>query len=188
MDGSSSSAKIDRVDFTRADLLRVQSFSCGDQPWEQYIDDYLKSAGLGGAIAQAERFGNSAWLYFLDGQLIGYGVLGMTRWRWPDPKDKTQYQHVVAFGVDKRFQGLPEGPREQRYSWRLFLDIMSEAQKKPSESRLLTLFVDERNQKAVRFYNAFLFDDVPEIRIEEDGNNYLGMAVKLPDSTAPHGA
>lgn len=174
---------LSKLRFRWEHLPLVQDFDCGDEPWEREIANYLKSEAADGALTQSEERGNGAWLYFNeDRALVGYAVIGLTNWRWPDPKTKKQYPHAVAIGVDRRFSGQPPGPREGRYSWQIVTDLMAEVLKYPDVGSVLTLFVHESNARAIAFYRNLQFEFVPGLNYVDrtTASTYLAMAVKLP--------
>src|SRR5437588_494581 len=74
--------------FDSGHLSRVKDFECGTQPWEVEVSDWIKAPrGAGGALDDMANLGTRVWLYETEAdELVGYGSLGETFWRWPDPK------------------------------------------------------------------------------------------------------
>src|SRR5713226_895376 len=100
------STELIRIPFTEELLPKVQSFECGDEPWEREVSDWLKSGrGTGSALDDLDH-GNQIWLYATaTGELIGVGSLGIAEQRWPRAKDpKIAVSILPMLGVDRRFQ------------------------------------------------------------------------------------
>src|SRR5580700_5824970 len=74
--------------FSASLLSRVQGFVCGTEPFEQEVAAWLQAArGAGGALDEMENAGTLVWLYESEaGELVGFGSLGVTQWRWDNPK------------------------------------------------------------------------------------------------------
>jgi GNAT superfamily N-acetyltransferase len=98
--------------------------------------------------------GTSVWLFLTEGRdLIGYGSLGQTNWRWPAPADKkVAVQVIPAVAIQKAYWGKPDGPREGRYSSLILDHLIAEATDRSDVSPLLGLFVHPDNQRAVKVY------------------------------------
>ena len=162
-----------------ADLLpAVATFDCGDGVWERFVSDWIKAAvGTGGA-ADALTFGTQVWLFHDPvGELVGFGSLAEAMHLPPlgSPSDTAPRASVVPFfGIDRRFHGQPPGPREQRFAYRIFRELIAEAAKVRDERPLLILEVDTENTRAERFYReSFGFADIsPPEADAETGRSY----------------
>src|SRR5262249_37006244 len=105
--------------------------------------------------------GNAVWLYVTDGDLVGFGSLGIALQRWPRAKDpQINVSIIPMLGVDKKYWGQPPGPRESRYSPRLLDDLIAEAMKHSAERPILILFVNEKNTRAVKLYERAGFKEL----------------------------
>ena len=145
-----------KTPFTQALLPKVIDFSCGCQPWEIEVSEWIKmprgSGSLPGALDEMESQEScQVWLYGTEGgELVGFGSLGGTKWRWPRPnKDPQVSINVIPYlGISVEFQGKPE-----RYAAQILSDLRAEACMHVEREPILGLFVDVRNQKAIRFYS-----------------------------------
>jgi len=79
--------------------------------------------------------GTKVWLYETEAdELVGFGSLGVTHWRWDNPK-KGQWTPIYIipfFGVRKTFWEQPPGPKSERYSRRIFEDLLYKAINDPN--------------------------------------------------------
>src|SRR5262249_3651062 len=103
---------------------------------------------------QALTRGTAVWLYATpERELVGYGSLGKTSWRWPDPNSpKVAINIIPAVAIQKPFWGKPEGPREARQSSLLLAQLVAEATERTETLPLLGLFVLPENHRAVKLY------------------------------------
>jgi hypothetical protein len=144
-------------------LSRVQGFSCGGEAWEQDVARWIQlPRGQGGALDAMADLGTEVWLYErTDGQVVGFGSLGVTTWRYPNPKksDRVAVQIVPYFGIRHEYKGLPPAPcpREERYAFRIFADLLAKARERIARSDLLGLLVHRDNARAIAFYQRFGF-------------------------------
>jgi GNAT superfamily N-acetyltransferase len=137
------------------DLLEaVADFHCGDEPHERELADWVRQEAL-----QAMAGGTDVWLFATaEGELVGYGSLGTTRWKWPDPAGpKVPLQIIPAVAIQKAYWGKPEGPREGRYSSQILDHLIAEATDRSAVSPLLGLFVHPDNERAIRVYQRVGF-------------------------------
>src|SRR5262249_21740226 len=127
------------------------------------VADYIQGArGTGSALDDMANNGTSVWLYeTVAGELVGYGSLGTTQWRWDDPKKGswTPIYIIPFYGVQTPFQGQPPGDKADRYGRRIFEDLMGKALAHPEKRRLLALCVHPKNEKAIKVYRDFGFID-----------------------------
>jgi ribosomal protein S18 acetylase RimI-like enzyme len=180
------SGLLTKVSFDKSRLPDVSTFECGDvgEPWCDDVSNWIKSDE--GVLVDMARFKTKVWLYHnAEGQLVGYGSLGISKWEWPDmASPRTKVHHIPYFGVDKAFHGLPAGPPEGRYGAVIIRDLIEEARARhaPDITPIITLFVDERNHPAIKFYRRNEFRDYSEKRLESDvtpGIFNLGMIFLL---------
>lgn len=144
------------VDFSAALLPRVAGFDCGQLDYEKEVADWLKAPRGSGGAADAVELGEAkVWLYETTiGELVGYGSLGVTHWRHPNPKKSPKIaMHIIPFfGVRTEFRGRPPGERKTHYSSLIFNDLLARALDWPDKHRWLVLCVDAANVRAINFY------------------------------------
>ena len=99
------------------------------------------------------------WLYRLaDGTLVGFAALAETAWRWQGEDDpRIPVSIVIWYAVHSDFHGKPDGPREDHFSFRIFEDLVAEADRKRETHPILGLFVSTKNQRAIEVYDEFGF-------------------------------
>lgn len=133
-------------------LPEVQDFFCGDEPWQIEVAQWIKGESEDNAVARMTQ-GTEVWLYRnAQGEIVGYGSLGKTEWRWPPPGGPREAVSIIPyFGVQSRFQGEPkDAPRGQRFAFHIIGDLLARAAR--HGTRIVGLFVDEDNKRAVSFY------------------------------------
>jgi ribosomal protein S18 acetylase RimI-like enzyme len=155
------------AEFLLADLPLVANFSCGIQPWEIAMSEWIKAP-------ETAKFGNSQhqtsiWLYYHpDGRIVGFGSLGITRWKMPYPDgDYTSLSIIPALAIQTEFQNLPPDCLDNNpsFSHQLLADLIGKATMQAPDT--LVLFVHRQNQKAIDLYNRFGFKDTPSREILE---------------------
>jgi ribosomal protein S18 acetylase RimI-like enzyme len=181
-----------RLPFGPDDVRAVQGFHCGDEPWEQEVAEWIKGHGADNALTHIQR-GGYVWLYVNDdGDIVGYGSIGRSRWAWPTKKDKPRPVAIVpSFGVQDHFKGKPDdAPRGSRYADVILRDLINEATIRLVYARsqgedaapILSLFVHPQNNRAKVFYQRAGFQ--PFFRSFTDnatGITYESMVLRLPD-------
>jgi ribosomal protein S18 acetylase RimI-like enzyme len=183
--------------FTDADLTlpEVQSFHCGDERWDLEVAEWIKSAsGENSVIEDMKRFGTEVWLHRDDkGALVGYSSLGQTRYTWPFKSKKKELVSVIAFiGVHKYFKGEPkDAARDDKYAYQILDELLAySAEKARAGTRypLIVLSVDEKNKRAIHFYENREFFDLKIPRVDTAmGITYVRMARYLDDLVAQLG-
>ncbi len=150
-------ARLTAIPFTKDDLDTVANFHCGDDPWAEYVSNWIKGADDG--VLVALDLGTQVWLYLnSDDDIVGFGSLGMTEWFYPNPYNgkKVKLHVIPAYAVQSRFHKQPPGDWSQHYASEILNDLIAQATYRclqdPSLASLLGLFVDERNQRAIRHY------------------------------------
>lgn len=142
---------IEKIAFTANHLELVQGFDCGDEPWQTEVSDWIK----GPVLQDMEGWGTEVWLYLSgDGQIIGFGSLGRTRWQWPTGTDRREFISIIPnVGIRREFWGQPPGNRDERYSSLIIDDLIAEAQDRQVDRLpVLGLFVHPANEQAKRLY------------------------------------
>ncbi len=160
-----------------ADLLvDVHDFSCGDEPWQVEVAQWIKGESADNALTRIAQ-GTEVWLYRnAGGDVVGYGSLGKTEWSWPPPKGPKQIVSVIPyFGVQTQFQGEPKkSPRSGRFAYQILMDFVGKAA--AHETSVLGLFVDEDNKRAIKFYELAGF-----MSLTSAGKKYRRMFLYLQD-------
>jgi len=107
----------------------------------------------------ALRRGTKVWLYLNQvGEFVGYGSLGVTRWKYPDSASpRTELVIVPAVALRKEFWRKPDGPSEERYSSQIMRHLLNVAAAWPGDPPAVSLFVHPDNHAAIKFYERFGF-------------------------------
>ncbi len=175
-------SQLTRKDFDRSLLPDVAAFDCGDVegPWCAEVSDWIKKPD--GALLAIVRYKTKVWLYYLpDGRLVGYGSLGTAKWEWPGiDSPKLKVFHIPFFRVAREFRGQPAGDDQVRHARQIMDDLIGEARRWHATGiePVVTLYVDERNGAALRFYRKCGFRDFHEKKLASDttaGKFNLGM-------------
>jgi len=159
-------------EFTPEKSLHVASFSCGEDPWEEAISEWITGEGV--VHSMVER-GTRVWLYFIQDtdELVGYGSLGRTRRRWPPPDGEfINLSMIPMMGIQTIHQGEPRDD-PPKFSHQILGDLIYRA--RYDGNPLLVLYVHNKNEKAKRLYERFHF--VPMSLEREDG--YIIMSHRL---------
>ena len=80
--------------------------------------------------------------------------------------------------MDRKYQGQPPGPREERYSYQILSDTILTA-KNQAVGPIVSLYVNTENKKAIDFYVKFNFEFVSHVQFEDNESKYSLMAAKL---------
>ncbi len=92
--------------------------------------------------------------------LVGFGAIGQSEWRWTGKKDPyLPVTMITWFGVHEDYQGQPPLPKEDRYSRKIFEDLISEALEDQETHPVLGLVVRAENTRAIHLYREFGFTD-----------------------------
>ena len=160
-------------EFTPDKAPQVAGFSCGEEPWERAISEWITGEGVFRSIVEK---GSRVWLYFTQdtGELVGYGSLGKTRRRWPSPGgDYLNLSIIPAMGIQTAYQGEPRND-PPKFSHQVLGDLIHRA--RHDGTTLLILYVHKDNGKARGLYERFGFEVMSLER--EDG--YITMSHRLP--------
>jgi GNAT superfamily N-acetyltransferase len=177
------STQLIAVEFSASLLDLVREFSCGDEPHEQELADWIRLHAL-----QAIDHDTRVWLYVTqEKQVVGYSSLGTSRWQYPDPTKKARATVAVipAVAIQKSFWGQPPGPPENRYSSQILDHLILEAARLPLSAPVLGLFVHPANVRAIKFYERAGFQ--PFARTYTDpvtGITYRSMIRPLTMATS----
>ncbi len=156
------------IDFTEADQVRLAGFSCGDEAWSRHVAEWILGSDV---LDSMSKWGTRVWLFeTAQGAVVGFGSVGITRWRWPPPDgEPTKIVLLPMLGIDKRFHGMPADP-EWRYSRQIMSHLVSEAERIAREwpdldkkPRWLVLMVHRDNQRAIAFYEQCGFELIPDV-------------------------
>jgi len=172
--------------FTAAEWPNVQNFHCGDEPYEKEVADWLKGPDAPNvdsaltSINHPEKPGR-VWLYKLGDEIVAFGALAKTDWRWPGKNNdpKLPLSIIIWVGVQVKFWGQPPGPKEERYSVQILDDLVAEAMLDAKTHPVLGLFVHKDNKRAIKFYKDAGFSDELEQRVEKTG--HYKMFIVLDD-------
>ena len=160
--------------FSESLLADVRDFRCGDEPWQVEVARWIKDASIDDCAVKWMQRGTRVWLYrTAEGELVGYGSLGTTKWRMRPDARRQPVSIIPAFAVQSQFQGEPKHlPPDERYAYRIVADLISKAASQGST--ILGLFVEKRNSRAIAFYNRIGFQSLPD-----EGGAYMKMYLDL---------
>jgi ribosomal protein S18 acetylase RimI-like enzyme len=162
--------------FSPSLLTDVEGFSCGNEPWQIEVAQWIQdTAGSDCALRSMEERGTEVWLYRTpEGELVGYGSLGMTKWKWPAPNGPRETVSIIPYvGVQSKFHGEPKGASpNERYAYQIMGDLISKARRRGT--KILGLFVDKKNARATAFYTRVGFQSLPD-----DDGQYARMFLDL---------
>jgi ribosomal protein S18 acetylase RimI-like enzyme len=162
--GGKMSQDLEKEPFGEEHFEEVQSFRCGSLPHQVEVSDWLKRPmGEDGALTAIHdpQKPNRVWLYRLpDNSLVGFGAIGRSEWRWTGKKEPyLPVTMITWFGVHEDYQGQPPLPKENRYSRKIFEDLISEALEDQETHPVLGLVVRAENTRAIHLYREFGFTD-----------------------------
>lgn len=171
------------VEFTQADQARLVGFSCGEENWAEHVAEWIR----GSDVLNSLKRGTRVWRFETQqGEIVGFGSLGTSRWRWPPPEGAaTTIVLIPMLGVDRRYQGQPAEP-EWRFARQMTSHLIAEARnivcnwrglpdEKPS---WLVLMVHRDNARAIRFYENCGFQLIPNV---ERRHGHLVMTMWIGD-------
>jgi RimJ/RimL family protein N-acetyltransferase len=138
------------VAFTPDLLEAVRDFDYGDESYQRDLAAWMREE----AVTALER-GTKVWLYVNQGdEVVGYGSLGLTRWKYPEPTSRRSELVIIpAVALRKIFWGKPE----DRYSSQIMRHLLEEAKAWPGQLPAMGLFVHPENHAAIRLYERFHF-------------------------------
>lgn len=166
---------------TEKDRPDLAQFDCGSGHWAEAATEWIQGSDVWESI---KNRGTRVWLFRnVQGDLVGYGSLGLTRRKWPPPDGRhANLQIIPMLGLDHHFHGKPSD-REWRYSHQLISHLRYEAietliqhlAEKRSTLPILTLYVHQDNAAAIRLYENFGFLPAPQVKT----NDNIMMSQKL---------
>lgn len=161
------------TEFTEADQARLAGFSCGDDIWSRHVAEWIR----GSDSLDSQKRGTKIWLFeTIDGEVVGFGSIGISRWKWPPPDGTpTSIILIPMLGIDARFHGQPRDP-QWRYSRQLMSHLIAQAQLRSHEwtgdpeakPQWLVLMVHKENARAIRLYQDCGFQIIPGVLRRND--------------------
>lgn len=129
------------------------------------------------------RPGNQVWLYAeASVGAVGFGAIGITSWRIPDPRKSAwvQHPHILYVGVDVRFRGKPaDVAPEERYASQIMRDLISSAKIAVPHAEYVSLTVHAENPSR-RFHERFGFRLLEKAKpVIINGQSYVKMVRPL---------
>ena len=171
------------IAFDPSMMESVAGFDCGDELWQRDLASWIVNE----SHAAMDR-GTKVWLYVDNGgEIVGYGSLGTTNWKYPDADSKRRMVAIIpAVAIQRKFHGQPaDVPREARYSSQILRHLIQEAQAWPGQPAALGLFVHPENKGAVKLYERFGFQPFHhQYRDPDTGVVYTGYVRRLEQPTA----
>ena len=155
------------VEFAEADQAQLAGFSCGEEAWSKHVTEWICGSDVFDSMARGTR----VWLFETgEGEIVGFGSVGPTRWKWPPPGGTpTNILLIPMLGIDARYQGQPPDP-EWRYSRQIMGHLIAEGQRIAREwpgdgerPGWMVLMVRRDNARAIRFYERCGFELIPGV-------------------------
>lgn len=143
------------VEYQPEMLAGIGAVDCGSETYQSELAVWLQNEA-----PDAITRGTRVWLYFNQaGAFVGFGSLGPTNWRYPDPSSKrTGVVLIPAVAVQREFWGKPENVAPQeRYSSQILRHLVDEAGHWPGSPPAVGLYVHPENQAAIKLYQRFHF-------------------------------
>jgi ribosomal protein S18 acetylase RimI-like enzyme len=174
--------------FSRADWDEVQSFDCGSKDHQREVSDWLKGPeGADSALSAIHATPPAhVYLYRLEdpddaavrGELVGFGALGQTRWRWTGKKDPfVPLTILIWFAVRNEFKRQPPGDPDGYYASQILDDLIAEALERQDTHPILGLCVRPENVGAIDLYRRKGFSvELSLFMDKQTGVEYLRMA------------
>jgi hypothetical protein len=173
---------LQKLSLTEDLLPFLADFDCGDEPWQKPLADWIKAPpGVkNGALHElSKRKGKlEVWLHVNKShEIVAYSALGVSNWEWPTSADpRVPISVIPNLAIQVKFWGKPVDP--PRYSKQILDHLIFEARKHSERQPLLGLFVDPRNERAIRAYQRAGFQTYFR-RYADDGVEYQSMLLKL---------
>ncbi len=126
---------------------QVQNFTCGKAPWQSIVSDWLKGQPPSDSVIESiTKRGTRVWIYFdLNNELVGFGSLGKSVWKYPGPRDKLRLICIPMLGVHEFHQ-------RKGYGRQILRDLRSKADRIKIDESVIGLFVDAQNTAAAKMY------------------------------------
>ncbi len=130
--------------------------------------------------------GTKVWLFEnAGGEIVGFGSVGRTRWRWPLPDGSyTSILLIPMLGLRTSFQGQPPDP-DWRFARQIMSHLIHAAREMSQETAVaagapinwLVLMVHRENRRAIHFYEKCGFELIPDVLRQQD---HLVMKLWIP--------
>jgi GNAT superfamily N-acetyltransferase len=170
------------AELAERDIPAMADFTCGDEEWHSYLNDFLKED----ALEQAEARFNKTYVFYAESsQLVAYVALSASEVRNQEgeatplladsPYGRIPALLIGRLAVDGRYQG--QGLGSEIMAW-----VRSMALGLSIGCRFLALHVDTRNTSAIGFYCKQGFFKPPHLKVRG------GMQLMLYDLVASEDA
>lgn len=143
------------VEFQQEMVATVDAFDCGSESYQSELAGWLQNEAQ-----EAITRGTRVWLYVNQaGAIVGFGSLGPTNWRYPDPASKrTGVVLIPALAIRREFWRKPDNvDSQERYSSQILRHLVDEASAWPGSPPAVGLYVHPENQAAIKLYERFQF-------------------------------
>ena len=156
---------------TRENISVVDTFTCArpgmsETLFERDVSDWLKDR-RGGAFEAVRLQLSEVRLFFCPHShaLMGYGAIGMEKWRFPDDVEVPLWVLQYA-GVHTQFRHQPNVASDARFGKRLLRGMLEEVRARGT-CKQVGLFVAPENPMKDWYRDHFHFQ---ELDIEKDGD------------------
>jgi len=155
--------------FSAEDYIEVQSFDCGSKPYQLEVSDWLKApADQDGALAAIGSDPPAkVWLYRQNnyasnseqpGEIVGFGAISQSKWRWTEKKDPYIPVTVILWlAVQTKFKRQPDGDPDGYYSSQIVDGLIAESLETQNDRPVLGLCVRPDNTAAIDLYRRKAF-------------------------------
>lgn len=143
------------VEYAPSMLGLIRNFDFGDEPYQKELGQWIIDDA-----EQAMARGTKVWIYVNQAdQIVGYGSLGQTNWKYPEPNsNKVTVAIVPAVAIRKEFWGEPKtGDKEEKYSSQIMRELIRQAIEWNASFGAVGLFVHPENLAAIKLYERFGF-------------------------------
>ena len=139
---------------TPDDLARVRDLDYGLEPCHLDVTQWIREEA-----ANHIKQGTRVWMYADGKTVLGYGSLGVSRWRYPEPGSKKVPVLIIpAVALAREFWKCPkDADRADRYSSQIMRHLLSEAEAWANRPEAIGLYIHPANEAAKKLYERFGF-------------------------------
>jgi ribosomal protein S18 acetylase RimI-like enzyme len=147
--------RLQMASLDEANLERFQGFSCGKDPWQVDLEDFLKNDALD---QQALLLSKTYVFYSMNRDPVGFVALSTDAIEMDD-KAVTPYKKVATLLIGRL--AVDVSCQRQGYGRTIMAWVRSEATGMRPGCRFLTVSVEKENASAISFYQSQHFVPAP---------------------------